>query len=73
MFPLDGCDQVVLYKAHQRDFETAVEKHRLLQMASRNEIVSPLRQRIGSLLIALGRKVAQEPHKDAHLVLSARH
>ena len=73
MFHLDGCDYVVLYKARQRDFEAAADKHRLLRIATQSEVVSPFRQRIGSLLIELGQKVAQEPQQDAHLVLSARH
>ena len=72
MFPLNGCNHVALYKARQRDFEAASEKHWLIRTATQSEVVSSLRQRIGSLLIELGQKVAQEPQQDVRLVLSAR-
>jgi hypothetical protein len=69
MFPTN---HQVLHKARQRDLEAAAEHHRRVSFLAKMDGVSPLRQHIGSLLIGLGQKVAQESQQEIHLVLSAR-
>ncbi len=73
MFSTNGNDYMPLYRVRQQDLEAAAAKHRLLKTLKQNGEVSPLRQRVGSLLIEVGKKVAQESEKDARLILSPRH
>lgn len=71
MFPVDINTHQALIAARQRELEVEAANYRLVQSLAGD--VPPLRQRIGSLLITLGQKLAQEPKNDARLVLSARH
>ena len=73
MLYLNGNDYLLLHKARQREMEAAAEKIRLVKSLKQGREVSPFRQRVGFLLIELGKKVAQESQQDARLVLSARH
>ncbi len=72
MFNTNGTDYLPEYKARQRELEAIANNERLAKLIENPE-VSPLRQRIGMMLIDLGEKVAQEPKRDARLVLSAGH
>ncbi len=72
MFSTNGIDYLPEYKARQRELEAFAQNERLAKLLENDE-VSPLRQRLGALLIDLGKKVAQESKQDAHLVLSAGH
>ncbi len=69
MFPTN---HQVLQKARQRDLEVAAEKYRRVSSLAKKNGVSPLRQHIGSLLIGLGQKIAQESQQEIRLILSAR-
>jgi len=71
MFLTNGNDYLLVYKARQQELETVAQKERLVKALKQNADVSRLRQRVGSLLIDLGKKVAREPQQDARLVLSA--
>ena len=73
MFSLNGYDHFELHKARHRELEAAAQKQRLVKALTAKGDVSPLRQRIGSMLIELGRKVAQEPKQDVRLILSTHH
>lgn len=73
MFSTNGNDYIPVYKARQRELEAAAQRQRLVKTLTQNGNISPLRQHVGSLLIELGKKVAQDPQQDAHLVLSAHH
>lgn len=73
MFSLNGYDHVELYKARQQEFEADAQRQRLVKALTANGDVSPIRQRVGSLLIWLGKTIAREPKQDVRLALSARH
>lgn len=73
MFPSDINTHQVLHEARQRELEAAAQHYREVKALTQNSDVSRLRQRIGSMLIGLGQKVAQEPKQDVRLVLSVRH
>lgn len=73
MFPSDINNHQVLHEARQCELEAAAQHNRQVKALTQNGDVSRLRQRIGSMLIELGQKVAQEPKRDVRLVFSARH
>ena len=73
MCSVNGNDYLPLHKVRQKDLEAEAANDRLVKELKQNGAVSPLRQRVGSLLIELGKKIAQESQQDARLVLSARH
>ncbi len=72
MFPPNINNHYALHNVRQRDLEAAAENYRHISSLVNKSEVSPLRQRVGSLLIGLGQKVAQQPNQDVRLVLSTR-
>lgn len=73
MFPTSINNHKTLHEQRQRDLEADAHARRLVKALSQQGKVSPIRQRVGSMLIKLGKKVAEEPKQDVRLVLSARH
>ena len=71
MFSTNGTDYLPEFSARQAKLEAEANKARLLKVLEANVEVSPVRQRVGQMLIDLGKKVAQDPQQDAVLVLSA--
>lgn len=72
MFPTSIYTHQLLHKARQRELEADVQANRLVCATRQAGLISFIRQRIGMSLIALGKKVAQEPQYDVRLLLSAR-
>ncbi len=71
MFPTSNNHQI-LHNARQRELEAAAENYRRISSLAKKNRISSLRQLIGSMLIELGQKVAQENQQDTRLVLSAQ-
>ncbi|MCP4139836.1 MAG: hypothetical protein GY755_06015 [Chloroflexi bacterium] len=60
-----------LHTARQNELEATAEEYRLrssVKKAGRNA----LRKRVGTKLISLGEKIAQQPKQEAKLAFSAR-
>lgn len=72
MFPTSINNHKQLHEQRQRDLEADARERRLVKALSQKGEVSPIRQRVGSMLIKLGEKVAEQPQQDVRLVLSAR-
>lgn len=73
MFSTNGTDYLPEYKARQKELEARAQNERLAKSLQESAEVSPVRRRVGGMLIELGKKVAREPQQDVRLVLSTRH
>lgn len=72
MFPTSIYNHQALHDARQRELEADAQVYRLLKATRQAGEISPVRHRIGILLIQLGTKIAQMPQQDVRLVFSTR-
>ncbi len=70
MFSTNAIDHYQYYLTRQAELEAIAQNDRIIAMLPRKG--SRLRKNFGSMLIALGEKLAQQPEKDIQLAFSLR-
>ena len=71
MFSANTNNHYQLHLARQKELEVAAQNYRLSSAIS-DEKSTALRKRVGTTLISLGQKLAQESEKDIRLAFSAQ-
>ena len=73
MFPTNMTNHLALHNARQRELEAAAQGYRLAASVKQEKaVIGATRKHVGTMLISLGQKLAQQSGQDVQLVFSAK-